>query len=274
MQSIFEYSDYREYMRDIYEMKKAKNPNFSYRYLAMKADINSSGFFKLIIEGKRNLTKASIIKTCKGFEIEGREAEYFENLVFFNQGKTVEEKNHFFEKLIFAQKKHKQEPIARDKFQYFSEWYHPVVRELAVMDHIKGDVKKISQYIQPSVPVKKVEESMQLLQELGFLRKKGKSYVQTQPTLTSGTGIFSHELINYQIKNLKLSQQAFDFVKSHQRLHSSTTLGVSKKTYELMVKKSRQFREQLQEIAEKDESPENVYLLQMSLFPLSDYEVQ
>lgn len=272
MQNIFEYSDYREFLRDTYELKKAKNPHFSYRYLAMKAEINSSGFFKLIIEGKRNLTKASLLKTCKAFELKAKEAEYFENLVFFNQAKTLDEKNHFFEKLIFAQKKNKHEPIQRDKFQYFSEWYHPVVRELAVMPHIKGNAEKIAQAIQPSITLQQVRQSLQLLLDLEFLKKKGRGYIQTQPTLTSGSGIYSHDLINYQVKNLKLAQKAFDIVKANQRLHSSTTLGVSEKTYQLMVKKSRQFREQLQEIAEKDDAPENVYLLQMSLFPLSQHE--
>ena len=272
MQTIFEYSDYREFLRDVYEFKKAKNPNYSYRYLAMKANINSSGYYKLIIDGKRNLTKQSILKTVKAFELAGREAEYFENLVFFNQAKSVEEKNHFFEKLIFAQKKHKYKPIEKDRFAYFSEWYHPVVRELVVMEHINGDPEAIFNVIKPSVPLAKIKASIKLLLELQFLKKKGRSYIQTQPTLSIGNGIYSHELINYQIKNLKLSQQAFDIVRSQDRLHSSTTLGVSKETYKLMVKKLRQFREQLQEIAEQDSSPENVYLMQMSLFPLSQNE--
>jgi uncharacterized protein (TIGR02147 family) len=274
MQSIFEYSDYREFLQDRYEEKKAENPNYSFRYLAMKAEINSSGFFKLIFEGKRNLTKASLLKTFKAFGIKGKEAEYFENLVFFNQAKTVDEKNHFFEKLIFAQKKNKQQPIERDKFEYFSEWFHPVIRELAVMPNINGDANKISEVIRPKVSVEQVESSLQTLFDLGFLRKKGSLLNQAQPTLTTGSGIYSHELINYQIKNLKLSIQAFDTIRSNMRLHSSTVLGVSKETYELMVKKSRQFREQLQEIAERDENPENVYILQMSLFPMSQHEQQ
>tara|TARA_B110000483_G_scaffold237626_1_gene312736 strand:- start:3901 stop:4722 length:822 start_codon:yes stop_codon:yes gene_type:complete len=272
MQSIFEYSEYREFLKDSFDEKKSIDAKYSYRFFALKADINSSGFFKLIIEGKRNLTKITIVKTCKAFELNGTQAEYFENLVFFNQAKTVEEKNHFFERLILAQKKSKQEPLSRDRFQYFSEWYHPVVRELAVMPDLQGNAQKISQRIHPKIPLAKVEASIQLLLELNFLAKKGKSYIQTQPTLSTGAGIFSHELINYQIKNLKLAQQAFDIVKANERLHSSTTLGVSKKTFDLMVKKSRKFREQLQEIAEQDTHADNVYLLQMSLFPLSQNE--
>ena len=142
------------------------------------------------------------------------------------------------------------------------------------MPNINGDANKISEVIRPKVSVEQVESSLQTLFDLGFLRKKGSLLNQAQPTLTTGSGIYSHELINYQLKNLKLSIQAFDTIRSNMRLHSSTVLGVSKETYELMVKKSRQFREQLQEIAERDENPENVYILQMSLFPMSQHEQQ
>ena len=55
--NIFEYADYREYLKDYYEHSKDTKDNFSYRYFAQKAGFASSNFLYLIIHGKRNLTK-------------------------------------------------------------------------------------------------------------------------------------------------------------------------------------------------------------------------
>ena len=59
MNQIYEYSDYRQFVKDYYLENKARNHAFSLRYLAQKAGINSSAFFKFLMEGKRNLTKTA-----------------------------------------------------------------------------------------------------------------------------------------------------------------------------------------------------------------------
>ena len=58
----------------------------SYRYLAEKADINSAPFFKFVIEGKRNLTKSTLLEICAALGLEDKEAEYFEHLISFECG--------------------------------------------------------------------------------------------------------------------------------------------------------------------------------------------
>ena len=56
--NVFEYTDYRKFLKDYYEDNKGKKPYFSYRYLSKKAGINASAFFKYVIEGKRGLPKS------------------------------------------------------------------------------------------------------------------------------------------------------------------------------------------------------------------------
>jgi uncharacterized protein (TIGR02147 family) len=101
---IFDYADYRQFLKDRFAELKGRNPNLSHRWLARKAEVNSSAFFKMIMDGQRNLTKQSIYKVCLAFDLADAEATYFENLVFFNQAKSLDEKNHFFSKLVAVQK--------------------------------------------------------------------------------------------------------------------------------------------------------------------------
>ena len=63
------------------------------------------------------------------------EADFFENLVFFNQAKTIQEKNYCFDRLIEKQKLRNVKKIKQEQYEYFSAWYHCIIREaVAVAD--------------------------------------------------------------------------------------------------------------------------------------------
>jgi uncharacterized protein (TIGR02147 family) len=267
--SVFDYSDYRQFIKDYYERHKTVNPLFSYRYLSQKAGINSAPFYKFIIEGKRNLTKATILKTCVALKLNDREAEYFENLVFFNQAKTVAEKNHFFERLVEKQRHRSVAKIREDQFEYFSKWYHCVVRELACMLDFKDDYARLSKCLHPAITPQEAAKSVKLLLSLGFLKKINDRYHQTEPLLSTGYGLASHQVINFQIMMLHKAIEAFDRCKQHERLTSATTLAVSHATYEKMVEKLRSMRAELLELARCDAGSDSVYELTINLFPLT-----
>jgi uncharacterized protein (TIGR02147 family) len=179
MISIFDYSDYRQFLRDYYESHKAVNPQFSYRYLSQKADINSAPFYKFIIEGKRNLTKVTVLKTCAALRMKDRDAEYFENLVFFNQAKTIAEKNHFFELLVEKQRQRSVAKIQEHHFDYFSEWYHCVIRELVCMVDFKEDYAQLARSLAPAITPREAEKSVKLLLNLGFIKKVNGHYYKS-----------------------------------------------------------------------------------------------
>jgi uncharacterized protein (TIGR02147 family) len=168
MASIFDYSDYRQFLKEYYESHKALNPAFSYRYLAQKAGVNSAPFFKFILEGKRNLTKATILKTCIALKLNDREAEYFENLVFFNQAKTVAEKNHFFARLVEKQRHRNVAKIKEHQLEYFSEWYHCIVRELVCLQDFNDDYARLARRLFPVITPREAEKSVRFCWNSGF----------------------------------------------------------------------------------------------------------
>ncbi len=270
MNDIYYYSDYRQYIKDYYESNKAVNPAFSYRYLAQKAGVNSSAFFKFIIEGKRNLTKQTILKTCVALKLTDKAAEYFENLVFFNQARTVKEKNYFFDKLIALQKSKNVKRIDEDHYEYFAEWYHCVIRELVTMVDFGEDYSKLARMLKPRITAKQARDSVELLLKLGFLKKSGGKFIQTEPVVSTGYSIKAHQIVKFQIAMLQNAIESFNRCKDTERLNSSTTFGISRKTYVNFIDKIRDFRSNLMEQARLDSNPEVVYQLNLNFFPLSE----
>jgi uncharacterized protein (TIGR02147 family) len=267
---IFSYSDFRRYLKDQYEKNKiAKGPGYSYRSLSAKAGINSSAFFKFVIDGKRNLTALSIQKVCLAFNIKGREAEYFEHLVFFNQAKSMEEKNRLFAKVI-AFKRHKNVPrIKNDQLDFFHEWYHCVVREIVAMTDFSGDWTRLGRMINPPITAEMAENSVNVLLELGFLKKENGRYLQLEPVMTTGHGSQDFQVIRHQIRMMQLSIEAYERYRAQDRMTSTTTMGVSEDAFELIVRKIRDFRDGLAEIVSQDANPVRVYQLNISMIPVS-----
>ena len=268
--NVHQYSDYRQFLRDAYALNKARHSAFSYRYLALKGGVNSSAFFKYVIEGKRNLSKGTLLKTCLAFGLKDREAEYFENLVFFNQAKTVKEKNLYFDRLTRLRGDFDVKRVEESQYAYYSQWYHSAVRELLSMARPGGEAKAIAQALLPAITPKQAQDSVELLRRLGLVRKDAQGrWRQADPVLSTGNQIASQVVINFQLMMLDLAKEAFDRCQPEERLMASTTFAISEAAVDLFKKKIRQFRSELLELARTEEKPERVYQLNLNFFPTS-----
>ena len=128
MVNLFEYLNYREFLRDSYEERHKGDWRFSHRYIADRAGFDASMFNK-ILQGKRNLTARLVSVFADIFCSDAREKAYFADMVAFNQAKNHSESRQYLEKLV-ATKECKVEEVAKDQFEYFDHWYHAVIREL------------------------------------------------------------------------------------------------------------------------------------------------
>jgi uncharacterized protein (TIGR02147 family) len=268
--NLYQYSDYRQFLQDAYEANKARQRAFSFRYLALKGGVNSSAFFKYVMEGKRNLSKGTLLKACLAFGLKDKEAEYFENLVFFNQAKTVKEKNLYFDRLTRLRGDYDVKRVEESQFAYYSEWYHCAVRELLAMTRPGGDPKAIAQALLPPITPKQAQESVELLRRLGMVRKDAQGgWRQADPVLSSGNQIASQAVIKFQLMMLDLAKEAYDRCRQEERLMASTTFSISEAAVDLFKKKIRQFRSELLELARTEEKADRVYQLNLNFFPTS-----
>jgi len=93
MRSIYDYTDYRRFLKDQFLEKKKTNPLFSYRSFNRVAGITSSAFLKQVLDGKRNLGNRGIQMVARGFCLTEAETRHFEYLVKFNQSETEAERD-------------------------------------------------------------------------------------------------------------------------------------------------------------------------------------
>ena len=131
---VFEYLDYREFLRDYYNSKKEENPAFSLRVFSDKIGFKAKDFISRVMNGDKNLSNQSFPKVAAGLRLGKHETEFFVGLVKFNQAETTEERNAAFEEMQAALKvarfSEKQHVLGHVQYQVYSHWRHLTIRSL------------------------------------------------------------------------------------------------------------------------------------------------
>jgi len=132
MAEIFTYTDYRKFIKDHCEDIRKEKPFFSYRYIAQKAELKSTGFISWVVSGKRTISLKLAHKICTIFKLGKRETDYFLLLVNHNQSTSGTERQHYLDRML-AFRSTRTEIVHRDQDQYYSKWYYAAIRELVAI---------------------------------------------------------------------------------------------------------------------------------------------
>lgn len=268
--NIFEYLDYREYLRDYYEAGKEHVSGFSYRYLARQAGFSSPNFFKLVMDGDRNLSADSVEKFAKALKLDGKEKRFFADLVAFEQADDVDIKNAAFENLAASQRFRQARRIDSSMFRYLSRWYNLAIRELAARPDFRDDPEWIARQLSPSVPPEDVAESLELLFEMELLvRDEHGEITRGEPSLTTGHEVGSLAIGNYHRQMLERAAESIENVPSELRDINTLTVCIDPANVDELKERIHGFRETLLDICDRDENPQTVYQINFQLFPLS-----
>lgn len=271
--NIFEYLDYRSFLRDWHQQRKATHRSFSLRSFSKAAGFQSPNFFKLVMDGARGLTEDSLAKFAKGLKLNKQESDFFYNLIFFTQASSVEKKDYYYKKLLQSRKFNQLKPIEKDHYEFYATWYHPIIRELITARDFDGTPGWLAQRIYPRITTEQAEKSLELLEGLGFIKKdNGDRWHQKNPIISTGAESTSHTLMKYHQNLLNLHRQLLEHVPSDQRDVSALTLGVHKERIPQLKKKIQEFRQEILKLVCNDDQAEDVVVLSMQMMPMTRLE--
>ena len=267
MKPIVEYSDFRQYMLDYYEERKRRSV-FSWREFSKIAGFTSSSYMKVVCDGKSKLSRIGVERTGAAMGLVGFEMEYFRAMVEFGQAATEEKKKAAYENMLAIAKVHKVRVLEGDLFEFYDSWQNPVVRELAPL--MPGATPgEIAKKCYPEISAAEVQQSLNFLTKAGLLKKAGDSaFVQAETSITGTPDATRLALRGMHRQMSKLATPALD-LPVEQRNFSGVTMGVSRESYERIVKVLDECRRQIIAIAADDKDIDQVYRLNLQLFPLT-----
>ncbi len=269
MKSIFTYIDYRAYLRDFY-LEKKKTSRFSYREFSRCAGFSSPVFIKLLIEGKANLRKSSITKVCKAIGLKKEERRYFRDLVLFGQAKNIDEKMRFLNQLKSSQGSLTIKSLTNEQFEYFSKWYHPIIKELLDIAVFDGDYKALGEMVNPPISEREAKRSVRLLIKLGLVQEKDGEYSASHKFVTTeGLTMGTLAVRSVQKKMANLGGESVDTVPKDKRDVSGVSVSINSGSIDKIREELARCRRRIMEIAKADEKCDSVCRVNLHMFPVS-----
>ncbi len=267
---IFEYDNYRSFLRDYFAEQKRLRDAFSHRFFARRAGFASSSFCSHVIDGKRNLTSDSLKKIIRGMKLTGKASSYFEALVRFNQAKTVEDREAYFRELERLRKSTQFYRVNQQQFAYYDEWYYPVIRELATHADWDGDFRVLGSMVTPAIAPEKARRAVETLASIGLLRQNGDGgYQQINQAITAAdvpTAVTRKTRKEFLLRAI----EAMETQPVDHRHVAGVTVSMSEQTFQTVMEKLDSVRKEILELAINDESVERIYQFNFQAFALSE----
>lgn len=268
--SVFDFVDYRLFLGEYYRRNKETLRGFSHRLMARNLGFTSTNFLKLVMDGKRNLSRESLEKITMGLGLKKQETEYFSYLVFFAQAKTPIDKNYFFGLVAALRGKRNIASLDPDRFEYFSEWYHPVVRELIAGKSEPLDFDALSSGLRCGLTPAKIRKSVALLRRLGLIsRDEQNKYEFSSPLINTENELNSFAVRRYHKEVLGIAQKLMDETAPREREYSHLTLKISPEGFAKIKQRVQDFREELLEMASLDREAYGVYHANFQFYPIT-----
>jgi uncharacterized protein (TIGR02147 family) len=259
--SLFEYWDYRDYLRDYFAREKARDRKFSHRYVNGRLQVKSSSFFLQVVQGKSNISPEIRARLAGLLGLSGAEADYFRALVQYNQAGTHLERKRCYAELL-ALRPSGLRTLAKDQFAYLDKWYHVAVRQALAFHRVKDDFKSLAKALVPPI-------LPGLLEKLGLAMRDGDGYFRwAEPSVTTGEDRKAPGSGDFLLQTMELAKGALDMPKPTRHL-STMTLTLSPQGYREAEEMLMRLRRELYDLAERDRGVDRVYHLNLHCFPMS-----
>ena len=268
---IYDYLSYRDYLRELYEQLKGSAIGYSYSQFAEDLGFSRSNSIWLVITGSRKLTESSASKIEKSLRFQGKELRYFKMLCKFNNAKRPDQREKYLARLIEIRGAGKESITDLNALEYFSEWYHPIIREMVNMDEFQHDPEWIASKLCIKVPLQKIARSLELLKELKLIRfdSKRNRYIQSGGHVRSDRVIEKFAAIKFHETMCDMAKESITQIEVERRDLNSITLCLSE---ESAMKLSEKFADYCDEIVQYEEQTQvrtQIFQVNLQLFPFT-----
>jgi uncharacterized protein (TIGR02147 family) len=266
---VFQYRDFRAFLNAYYRKAKASG-RLSLRSFSQRAGLRSPNYLKLVMDGERNLTPETAAQFARACGLKGEAADYFCELVAFNQARSAAEKERHYERLSKFRRYRRIHRLDGAQDRYHSRWYIPAIRELAARPDFQEDPKWIARTLLPSISPREASAAIKVLCELGLLVRDDNGRLKlAEPLVSTAEGPLGHQVAAYHRAMMERAAEALDRVPREERDIGAITLCISQNKMQELKARLERFRFELLDLYEPDDKPERVVQVNFQMFPLT-----
>lgn len=272
MRSIFEYLDYRDLLKDAYDERKASDPAYSYRLFAEALGLYASNVFR-VLQKETHLPARCQSRAVEYLGLNERAAAYFLLLVAYARERNVSARHALLEKALALRDVHRME-LGDKELAYLRDWWIATVRGVLEMLDGRANPAEIASKLVPSVSESEVAAALELLKELGLVRKgsSGRLLVsEAHLGATSGEGKVL-AVRHHQRQLLALAADALERIPPTHRDVTTMTMAIDEEVFLRIREQLQECRNQIRKSSDSAKHPDRVMQLVMAYFPTTRLE--
>lgn len=265
--TIWEYLDYREMLRDYYELRKSSMPLFSYRMLGNHMGMDASQAFR-VLKGELLLPERSIADCVSMLGLKERESEYFELLVRFARARTDRDRKSLFEEIL-SMRETPEHRLSAKQYRLFAEWHVVAVRALLGTGEFRDDWDLIASCLTPSISPKQAKEAVELLIDLGLVKHVKGVFTLTEKHLSTERTVSNLAVRSFHHETLRLADESLERHPKDQREFGTLTMAIDDVCYRDIADILAECRKQIRKRVDEVKNPDRVVQCNMQVFPMA-----
>ncbi|MBR4783853.1 MAG: TIGR02147 family protein [Fibrobacter sp.] len=267
MKPIFEYTDYREWIRDAFDDFKQRKTVISWRYMAMKLGADPGNLLR-VSQGKIHLTLSLVKPMAEFFELDEKETAYWTELVCFGRAKTDAEALNHYEKMQVL-KGIPLKRLAKKELEFYRHWYCNSIRSIIGICKFKDDYEGLAESCTPPISVDEAKSAVKLLYDLNMISRDRDGYWKVNDTFVSTGGNWRSEAVRtFQKETIRLAGESLERHNPPQRDISTVTMTFNMDDIALIREKIKEFRSELLRMSQEGDGDDTVFQLNIQLFPI------
>lgn len=231
----------------------ARNPHYSLRAFALDLEVDHSSLSQLL-RGRRVLTERTIRQLAERLGLGAAEVDGY-----------VAHERRWGDS---GQARRELRRLSRDVAELISDWYHFALLELVHLADFRPDSGWIARVL--GLTVDEVNVAVARLCRLGLLELDGERWLdRSGATLATLEGFTESALERFTAQLRALRLRALSSVPAELREHASATFALDTRRLPELLELLARFRRELDELVEQDRTYDQVYRLEIDLFPLT-----
>ncbi len=266
---VLQYTDYRKFLSDHYRARKAADTRYSLRVMAREAGLPSHGHLKFLMDGSRNLTQRTLLKLTLATGLDAARARHFENLVYFNQARTLKEKQVYYERLRESPAGAGFRKLGDSQLGIFRAWHLTAIREAIALKGFRADADWIGRNLLPRLDARTVREALGELSAAGLIRRVANGWKQADPDVGTDNEVRSMLVKGYHAEMLRLALRALDEIPAPERDISAVCFPVREADWPALKARLQALRKELRALEAKPGAGERLIQVNIQAFPLT-----
>jgi uncharacterized protein (TIGR02147 family) len=266
---IYQYDDFRLFLREKYHQKMLDVPKYSYRKFAKEAGFANPGYLNDVIKGFKPLSENAAEKMGKAFQLKAHEIEFLKLLAAFGQARTQEKKTRFYKQIAVRRNRSRFTRLNPAMSKYYQDYRYLLVRGAIEVLDFRGDYDALAVFLDPPVPVAIVKKMVRDLCEWNLVEQGPDGRYQTTSSMVEPGAQLPG--MGRQLNGEWLSQarEALHRLPKEKRHVSTMVLNISEALSREINEMLEKFREEVFRKVESDRDPQRIMQLSVAYVPKS-----